>query len=157
MDTSLLTSSDFWHDPQPFAASEVPNLPELTRHVLFETSGSSGNPKWVALSKQALLVSAAAVNQHLQVTRKSCWGLALPLNHVGGFSIVARAYEAGCRLEKTDRRWESTFFRDWLASAEITHTSLVPTQVHDLVKANLTAPSTLRDDRGRISDRHARA
>jgi o-succinylbenzoate---CoA ligase len=143
MDTSLLTSSDFWHDPQPFAASEVPNLPELTRHVLFETSGSSGNPKWVALSKQALLVSAAAVNQHLQVTRKSCWGLALPLNHVGGFSIVARAYEAGCRLEKTDRRWESTFFRDWLASAEITHTSLVPTQVHDLVKANLTAPSTL--------------
>ncbi len=143
MDTSLLTKSDFWQDPQPFAAGDIPDLPELAGHLLFETSGSSGNPKWVALSKQALLVSAAAVNQHLQVTRESCWGLALPLNHVGGFSIRAGAFDGGCLLQKNDRRWEPAFFRDWLASAGITHTSLVPTQVHDLVKANLVAPSTL--------------
>lgn len=143
MDASLLTSEAFWNDPQPFAAGEIPHFAELMGHVLFETSGSSGNPKWVALSKQALLTSAAAVNRHLQVTAESCWGLALPLNHVGGFGVAARAFDAGCRLETREARWEPTLFCEWLARAGVTHASLVPTQVHDLVKANLTAPSTL--------------
>ncbi|RYD33092.1 MAG: long-chain fatty acid--CoA ligase, partial [Verrucomicrobiaceae bacterium] len=62
MDAALLTGEAFWNDPRPFATGAVPDVPELEGHVLFETSGSSGNPKWVALSKRALLVSAAAVN-----------------------------------------------------------------------------------------------
>ncbi|MES2440557.1 MAG: AMP-binding protein [Verrucomicrobiota bacterium] len=143
MDASLLTTIDFWNDAKPFAAGDVPELPELAGHVLFETSGSSGNPKWVALTKPALLASAAAVNRHLRVSGESCWGLALPLNHVGGFGVAARACEARCRLETFDRRWDPSAFRDWLASTGVTHTSLVPTQVHDLVKAALTAPSSL--------------
>ncbi len=139
MDTSLLTSAAFWSD----LASPVQAIPELAGHVLFETSGSTGTPKWVALSKQALRVSAAAVNRHLEVTRDSCWGLALPLNHVGGFGVAARAYDAGCRFEKFSHRWDARGFWDWLEQEKITHTSLVPTQVHDLVKASLTAPDTL--------------
>lgn len=143
MDAALLTSEAFWNDRRPFAAGEVPDLRELAGHVLFETSGSSGKAKWVALSKQALLVSAAAVNRHLRVTPESCWGLALPLNHVGGFGVAARSHEAGCRMEKFELRWQPGAFRDWLARTGTTHTSLVPTQVHDLVKADLTAPGTL--------------
>jgi O-succinylbenzoic acid--CoA ligase len=130
MDASLLTSAEFWN--------------ELTGHVLFETSGSSGVPKSVAISKQALLASAAAVNQHLAVTRDSCWGLVLPLHHVGGFGVAARAYEAGCQLQEFGQRWGPGVFRDWLETAGVTHTSLVPTQVHDLVKAELTAPTNLQ-------------
>ena len=137
MDASLLTSEEFWSEP-------VSVTPELTGHVLFETSGSSGVPKSVAISKPALLVSAAAVNRHLAVTRDSCWGLVLPLHHVGGFGVAARAYEAGCRLQEFAQRWEPGIFRAWLETAGVTHTSLVPTQVHDLVKANLTAPTTLQ-------------
>ncbi|MES2922847.1 MAG: AMP-binding protein [Verrucomicrobiota bacterium] len=144
MDTALLTSDAFWNDPAPFAAGEIPDIPELAGHVLFETSGSSGKPKWVALSKQALLASAAAVNRHLAVTRESCWGLALPLHHVGGFGVAARAYEAGCGFQNFNPRWDARAFRDWLERNAITHTSLVPTQVHDLVRENLTAPATLR-------------
>lgn len=143
MDASLLTSDAFWNDPRPFAAGEIPDLAELAGHVLFETSGSSGNPKWVALSKQALLISAAAVNRHLQVAADSCWGLGLPLNHVGGFGVAARVYSAGCRLEQYAGRWNPTVFCEWLAYTGVTHTSLVPTQVHDLVRADLTAPATL--------------
>ena len=139
MDASLLTSAAFWTDP----ASPVPEIPALAGHVLFETSGSTGEPKWVALSKPALLVSAAAVNRHLQVSHESCWGLALPLNHVGGFGVAARAYQAGCCFENFNRRWDAREFRNWLEREKVTHTSLVPTQVHDLVKANLTAPATL--------------
>ncbi|MGL4398350.1 MAG: AMP-binding protein [Luteolibacter sp.] len=130
MDAPLLTSPEFWS--------------ELTGHVLFETSGSSGVPKSVAISKQALLVSAAAVNRHLAVTPASCWGLVLPLHHVGGFGVAARAYEAGCQLGKFRQRWKPSPFCDWLGSAGVTHTSLVPTQVHDLVKAERTAPASLQ-------------
>lgn len=139
MDAALLTSGEFWHDD----ASPQPEVPELAGHVLFETSGSSGQPKWVALSKHALLASATAVNRHLSVTGHSCWGLALPLNHVGGFGVAARAYESGCRLTSFPGRWDADAFRKWLDRSEVTHTSLVPTQVHDLVKTGLTAPRCL--------------
>ncbi len=144
MDSSLLTSQAFWDDCRPFGGGGAADFPELAGHVLFETSGSTGFPKHVALSKTALLISAAAVNGHLKVTRESCWGLALPLNHVGGFGVVARAYQAGSRLESFGRRWEPSAFGKWLAASEVSHTSLVPTQVHDLVAAGLTAPPALR-------------
>jgi o-succinylbenzoate---CoA ligase len=139
MDASLLTSEAFWED----RGSPVPDIPELAGHVLFETSGSTGVSKSVALSKLALLASATAVNRHLGVTRESCWGLALPLHHVGGFGVAARAYQAGCGIQNFGRRWDALEFRNWLEREKITHTSLVPTQVHDLVKANLTSPATL--------------
>lgn len=140
MDASLLTHSEFWTD----SASPAPGIPELAGHVLFETSGSSGVPKWVAISKQALLISAAAVNRHLDVTHESRWGLALPLNHVGGFGVAARAYEAQCGFHEFGERWHVEKFHDWLESCEVSHTSLVPTQVHDLVRGKLTAPTKLQ-------------
>ena len=143
MDPSLLTKTAFWNDPTPVAMGDLAVPSELKAHVLFETSGSSGTPKWVALSKMALWVSAAAVNRNLGVTEKSRWGLALPLRHVGGFGVATRAYIGGCSLRTFDKRWDATAFRDWLVRDRVTHTSLVPTQVYDLVKANLTAPKSL--------------
>jgi O-succinylbenzoic acid--CoA ligase len=139
MDASLLSGAGFWSDVTPALAG----IPELAGHVLFETSGSTGVPKWVAISKQALLISAAAVNRHLGVASQSAWGLALPLNHVGGFGVAARAYEAGCDLHIFKPRWAAGIFRDWLEMSKVSHTSLVPTQVHDLVNANLCAPAGL--------------
>lgn len=148
MTPAVLATRSFWIETKPFAAGDfpgkVPALPELHGHVLFETSGSSATPKWIALSKSALLASAAAVNRHLEVTQESRWGLALPLRHVGGFGVAARAYEAGCRFVRFDWRWDAAAFASWLAENEITHTSLVPTQVHDLVQARVHARSSLR-------------
>lgn len=148
MDASLLTSAGFWQETLPedlgrFSGA-IPDFAELRAHVLFETSGSSGAPKWIALSKPALLASAAAVNRHLDVGKTSCWGLALPLHHVGGFGVAARAYEAGCGFREFGRRWDAHAFQEWLEEQRITHTSLVPTQVHDLVAAGLRAPGSLR-------------
>lgn len=148
MDPTLLTLGMFWRDPAPFAAGGfpggLPEHPELRGLVLFETSGSSGTPKWIALSKSALLASAEAVNHHLEVTPRSCWGLALPAHHVGGFGVAARAFAAGCAFLEFGRRWDPTEFARWLAESEITHTSLVPAQVHDLVVAGIRAPLSLR-------------
>jgi O-succinylbenzoic acid--CoA ligase len=148
MDATLLTDKTFWHDPAPVAAGDfpggIPACKALAGHVLFETSGSSGAPKWIALSKNALRVSAAAVNRHLDVTRDSCWGLALPLRHVGGFGVAARAHEAGCGFASFSGRWDPCIYQKWLAEHHVTHTSLVPTQVHDLAAAALLAPAALR-------------
>ncbi|MEI6654250.1 MAG: AMP-binding protein [Verrucomicrobiota bacterium] len=147
MDATLLTDPGFWVDPQPYAVGRFPGtIPQdagLEGHVFFETSGSSGTPRWIALSKQALLISAAAVNRHLQVSDLSCWGLALPLHHVGGFGVVARAFEAACRIQQFSNRWQAPAFIAWLVRHAVTHTSLVPAQVHDLVIAGITAPPSL--------------
>jgi O-succinylbenzoic acid--CoA ligase len=147
MDAPLLTDPGFWDGLQPHAAGGFPGaIPRdagLDGQVLFATSGSTGTPKWLALSKPALLISAAAVNRHLQVSDNSCWGLALPLCHVGGFGVVARAFEAACRLCQFSNRWQAAAFQAWLGQHAVTHTSLVPAQVHDLVAAGLTAPSSL--------------
>ena len=148
MDAALLINPSFWNDPAPVAAGifpgTIPACPELRGHVLFETSGSSGTPKWIALSKTALLASAAAVNRHLGVSPSSRWGLALPAHHVGGFGVAARAFEAGCALAEFSGRWDAAGFACWLENQRISHTTLVPTQIHDLVRAGLRAPNSLR-------------
>ncbi|MCF7731420.1 MAG: AMP-binding protein [Akkermansiaceae bacterium] len=148
MDAKLLRDPGFWADDRPLApagfAGGLPELEELAGQVLFESSGSSGPPKWLALSKEALLLSAAAVNAHLRVTADSCWGLALPWYHVGGFGVLARAFEAGCRYRTFEPRWQAAGFRDWLVKHEVTHTSLVPAQVHDLTASGVAAPPALR-------------
>jgi O-succinylbenzoic acid--CoA ligase len=66
------------------------------------------------------------------------------LHHVGGFGVAARAYEARCRFARFDWRWDAAAFAAWLAENEVTHTALVPTQVHDLVHARVQARSSLR-------------
>ena len=149
METTRLSDPAFWTSAKPEAPGssfELPELPDgnLDGLVFFQTSGSMGVPHWVGLSREALLHSAAVVNAHLQVDQMSCWGLALPLNHVGGFGVVARAYEAGCRLGYFREKWDPARFTAWLKVERITHVSLVPTQVHDLVREWLRPPHSLK-------------
>lgn len=166
MDATRLTDPGFWASAEPLAAGdrEVTDWclrhAELAGHVLFQTSGSSGTPKWIALPKQALLLSAATVNRHLGVDEDSCWGLSLPLHHVGGFGVAARAYEAACRMASYDGKWESEKFTRWIGREGVSHVSLVPTQVHDLVAGGWRSPACLRAivvGGGRMEDALGRA
>jgi O-succinylbenzoic acid--CoA ligase len=147
MDPALLIDPVFWGDGSSVAMGafdgDLPDEVDGSGLVFFQTSGSSGEPKWIGLTKNGLLISAAAVNGHLGVTEDSCWGLALPSHHVGGFGVVARAFEAGCGHVVFPGRWDAGRFRDWVAVEGVSHVSLVPTQVHDLVVAGLTAPGGL--------------
>lgn len=120
--------------------------PRLAGHVLVATSGSSGKPKWIALSKRALLASAAAVNAHLGATADDRWLCALPDFHVGGIGVHSRAYLLGQAATVFRSRWQGRA-REFAALCErdkITLTSLTPTQVFDLVAEELAAPSQLR-------------
>lgn len=152
--TEFLTPT-FWESPsahvalppgvaaeglQSFVEARFPN--EGT--CLFQTSGTEGAPKWVVLTKDGMQRSAKAVNAHFGVTAADHWLLALPLWHVGGFGILARAFAAGSQVTALDGKWSPQAFTDLVATSKSTMASLVPTQVFDLVTAGLRAPENLR-------------
>jgi o-succinylbenzoate---CoA ligase len=113
--------------------------PPMEGHVFVATSGTTGAIKLVALSKAAILASAAAVNERLGATRDDVWCAVLPTFHVGGLGIHARAHLTGSRVVSL-AAWDARAF----AAAEATLASLVPAQVHDLVREELKPPPSLR-------------
>jgi len=117
-------------------------LPSLPGHVWIATSGTLAS-QWIALSKKAILLSAAAVNAHLQATAAESWGLTLPLAHVGGLGIMARAYLLKQTvIALTPEAWNPAALGENAWHGHLL--SLVPTQVHDLVQQNITPPKSLR-------------
>lgn len=112
--------------------------------VVFASSGSGGDPKWTWFHRAALLASARMVNEHLEVTARDRWVLALPAFHVGGFGVLARAWQERIEVDCMDGRWEPARFMKRVERVGATLTSLVPTQVQDLVAEGLPAPKCLR-------------
>ncbi|MCE9519375.1 MAG: AMP-binding protein [Verrucomicrobia bacterium] len=117
---------------------------DLRSLLYFQTSGSEGLPKWVGLPRSAFMASARSVNAHLEATSRDRWLIALPLHHVGGFSILARCHDNGAGFFHWQNKWDAADFAAVCAVEKISLTSLVPTQVFDLVQANLEAPPSLR-------------
>lgn len=115
----------------------------LSGHIWLSTSGSSGYLKWVALPKSALLVSAAAVNQHFRSDSTDRWLNPLPTFHVGGLGILARAFLSGAAVFSTSG-WDPFQYAKSLLEHHITLSSLVPAQVFDLVQNKLAPPNCLR-------------
>ena len=122
------------------------NLPDLPKHAWLSTSGTLATPgasQWIAISKEALLINAESVNQHLAAQKNETWGLALPLAHVGGLGIIARAHLLGQHvLGLTPSGWDPRRLASGAWDGQLL--SLVPTQVHDLVENQLKPPAGLR-------------
>ena len=66
--------------------------------LVLATSGSSGDSKGVVLTHAAVAASAHATSARLGVGPDDHWLACLPLNHVGGMSVVTRALVTGTRL-----------------------------------------------------------
>ncbi len=115
-------------------------LPAGTALVL-QTSGSTGLPREVALSADALVASARATHERLGGDGQ--WLLALPPTHVAGLQVVLRSVVAGTPLVTADL--DSPFSPAGFAAdaarmdGERRYVSLVPTQLHRLVHAQGTA------------------
>ncbi|MGI9029511.1 MAG: class I adenylate-forming enzyme family protein [Ilumatobacteraceae bacterium] len=71
---------------------------ELGDALVVATSGSSGEPKGVVLTHDAVAASARASNDRLAVGHSDRWLACLPLSHVGGLSVVTRAVLSGTPL-----------------------------------------------------------
>ena len=67
--------------------------------LVVATSGTTGEPKGVVLTHDALAASATAISRRLGVKpRKDRWLACLPLAHIGGLSVVTRALVTGTPL-----------------------------------------------------------
>jgi O-succinylbenzoic acid--CoA ligase len=120
--------------PQP-RLSDV-DAPPGTALVL-RTSGSTGNPREVALSAAALRASADATHERLG--GPGSWLLALPPTHVAGVQVITRSLMAGGALhpDTLDRFTAAGFaaVADHMPRGRRAYVSLVPTQLHRLVIA----------------------
>jgi O-succinylbenzoic acid--CoA ligase len=111
--------------------------------ILSSGTQSLNQVKAIELKREALLISAAAVNKHLRATSKDRWLLTLPAYHVGGLGILARAKLSKSRVISLPK-WSVKEFLRSTEKHKISLVSLVPTQVFDLVEAGAVSPQTLR-------------
>lgn len=108
--------------------------------LLISTSGSTGEPKGVVLSRDAVLASVAASARRLGATGQ--WVLSLPSSYIAGVQVIVRSLVAGHRPIVVDGLD--------LASALADHDgvplflSLVPTQLHRLVDDRAQAAAIAR-------------
>lgn len=117
--------------------------------VVMPTSGTTGTPKGVVLTHDALQSAAYASTTYLGVEPDSTWLCCLPLHHIGGFSVVTRALVCDTGLVVHPRFDAASVELAALAGA--THVSLVPTtlrRVHaGLFRRILLGGSAIPPDR----------
>jgi O-succinylbenzoic acid--CoA ligase len=97
--------------------------PESIWAVIF-SSGSTGAPKGVALSGHALQASAEA---HALHSGSSHWLLNLPIYHVGGLSVVSRAFFLDSEISIASSRFSAEETAAWVSEGGVEGLSLVPT------------------------------
>ncbi len=114
--------ASFLLDPDSFSIARIGFEEKTKQHILLFTSGSSGTPKIAYLTKEQFLASAKSSSILLDLEqKKSCYLLSVPLFHVSGLSILFRCFSIGASIALED-------------SPQITHISLVPTQLLRFIK-----------------------
>jgi o-succinylbenzoate---CoA ligase len=97
------------------------------------TSGSSGEPKIVKLKRRQILFGAKASADNFKPDKNRYWLLCLPLNHVGGISIIIRSLLYHSAIFRMDR-FEINAIIDYLSDNKLFQvTSLVPTMLNRLI------------------------
>ncbi|MEG1071127.1 MAG: AMP-binding protein [Akkermansia sp.] len=114
----------------------------------FATSGSSGGiPKAILFTRDALEYCAqGAINHFCSLEDNSRdehgdWVCPLPPWHVGGAMISIRAHLAGVKVHTLTGKWDPSRYADLMRSTKSRWSSLVPTQVIDLVTSHISAPT----------------
>jgi O-succinylbenzoic acid--CoA ligase len=109
--------------------------------LVVPTSGSTGEPHAVVLSHAALAASTAASLAALDCTPGERWVLALPLRHVAGLQVLARARALGTTLHVVTDPGDPHAIAAAAEHAE--HIALVPTQLVRCLDAGPTVAAAL--------------
>lgn len=133
-------------DPDEIAALQRQPLPEGTALVV-RTSGSSGVPKAVALSADALRASAEATAERFGGHGQ--WLVALPTHLISGLQMLVRSEIAGTQPVFFDGHFDPEAFleRAEMLEADRRYVSLVPVQLarlFDFVEQDREAADVLR-------------
>jgi O-succinylbenzoic acid--CoA ligase len=101
--------------------------------VVVPTSGSSGAPRGVILTKQNIAAAVGASQRRLGNGPEDRWLLTLPLSHVGGLSVVWRSLAAGGSIHLLPEFETGTVIAA-LRDRAVTMASLVPTMLHRILE-----------------------
>lgn len=115
-----------------YAPARRPSDPDRDWAVI-ATSGSTGAPKLVELSRAALGAAVGGSLETLDLAAGDPWVACLTPAHAGGLLVYLRAALGGAPLTVLDRFDPQTLMRDAPPGA---HVALVPTMLHRLVAAN---------------------
>ncbi|MDE2997278.1 MAG: AMP-binding protein [Bacteroidota bacterium] len=120
------------------------SLPMLSGATRLLTSGSTGNPRWIRHTARPHLSSAYSVIDALDLGPDDRWAWSLPMQHVGGLSILWRCAVAGAAVVSPPATEDGT---RWIVSENPnapTHASLVPTQLRDVLSRGVR-PTHLKE------------
>lgn len=110
--------------------------PEATRpydaDLVVFTSGTTGPPKGVRLTRLNLTAAASASAEHLGHGSEDDWLLAMPMHHVGGISIVVRQAYTGGSITML-HGFDAASYADAMKGS-VTMVSVVPTMLARLVE-----------------------
>lgn len=102
--------------------------------LVVETSGSSGVPKRVVLSRAAVLASVASTERRLGGSGR--WLLALPASYVAGVQVICRSLRSGHQpalLEEHGSLARTVVAAGSDGQGPVRFASLVPTQLHRML------------------------
>ena len=111
--------------------------------VSLMTSGTTGRPSAVALSRSALAASADAVSRRLSLGPDDRWGLALSPGHIGGMALLVRAIRNGSSVRIWSAFDPDRIARDILSGA-VTHLSVVPVMLQRILDSPVLATALAR-------------
>ena len=117
----------------------LPNEVAENVALIVETSGSTGEPKRIEISRESLIASSHAASFVLDATENSSqWLLALPTNYIAGANVLIRSVMAGTQpvIMNTSVPFTAEAFVNSTLhlKADKKFTSLVPTQLTRLAK-----------------------
>ncbi len=137
---TILSRQEFFRAGREVSCSEgkpdrdhpVSDSQSDTGGVIIFTSGSTRQPKAVYHRLEQHCIAGMNANQHLPLSPGDRWLLSVPLHHVSGLAVCFRCLAAGATMViPPDPGLHPAQFSQY----GITHCSLVPTQLHRLLRA----------------------
>ncbi len=105
--------------------------------LLLATSGTTGSPKLVRLSRQNLYSNARSIVSYLNISASDRAITSLPFNYSYGLSIINSHLSAGASISLTDKSFFSAAFWTQLKSDGVTSLAGVPYSYEILLKLRL--------------------
>ena len=105
--------------------------------VLLSTSGSTGSPKFVRLTRNNIKANAVAIAQALHMTAQDCGGGHLPLHYSYGLSVLTSHLAVGARVRLTKSGFMDRSHWEAVRDAGVTQLPGVPFHIQMMMKMGL--------------------